>query len=148
MGKLNEHEYLIRMKEIQLKNLNKERKRKLKEEKKKCKHKKQNKKEHKKKFKLPSASKLILLGAILLCLEIVLFCEYVMLKLGDTSAMYVLIGIPATLIPVIWGYYSKAKAENTVGGIKHDTAMAELNQNVSYTENPVNMNPEHVDANG
>ena len=40
----------------------------------------------------------------------------------------VLIGIPATLIPIIWGYYSKAKAENTQGGITYDMAMMQLNQ--------------------
>lgn len=99
-------------------NLSKERKQKLREEKIKYGH----------KFKLPSTSKLILLGAILLCLQIVLFCEYVMITLGDTSAMYVLIGIPATLIPVIWGYYSKSKAENTSGGIIYETTMAQISQ--------------------
>jgi hypothetical protein len=40
-----------------------------------------------------STSKLILLGMILLCLQIVFFCEYAMLTLGDTSAMNILNGI-------------------------------------------------------
>lgn len=110
---LSEKEYEARMNKIKEHNASKQRKQKLKEEKRK----------HMPKFKLPSTSKLVLLGAILLCLEIVIFCEYVMIALGDTSAMYVLIGIPATLIPVIWGYYSKSKAENTSGGIVFETAM-------------------------
>lgn len=110
---LTEKEYELRMKRIKRDNISKERKWKLKEERKK----------YKTKFKLPSTSKLILLGVILLCIEIVVFCEYVMIMLGDTSAMYVLVGIPATLIPVIWGYYSKAKAENTVGGIVYEATM-------------------------
>lgn len=119
MWHLSEAEYESRMKKIKDSNASKERKRKLKEEKQK----------YRPKFKLPSTSKLILLGAVLLCLQIVIFCEYVMITLGDTSAMYVLVGIPATLIPVIWGYYSKAKAENTVGGITYTMAMMQKNNN-------------------
>lgn len=118
MGYISEKEYEARMKKIKHDNVSRERKRKLREEKRK----------HMPKFKLPSTSKLILIGAVLLCLQIVIFCEYVMITLGDTSAMYVLIGIPATLIPIIWGYYSKAKAENTQGGITYDMAMMQLNQ--------------------
>lgn len=118
MGFISEQEYERRMKRIKYENASKERKRKLKEEKRKGMP----------KFKLPSTSKLILFGAILLCLQIVIFCERTMITLGDTSAMYVLIGIPATLIPIIWGYYSKSKAENTQGGIVYDMAMMQLNQ--------------------
>ena len=118
MGFMSEREYETRMKRIQHENASDERKRKLKEEKRK----------NIPKLKLPSTSKLILIGAVLLCLEIVIFCEYTMIALGDTSAMYVLIGIPATLIPIIWGYYSKSKAENTQGGIVYDMAMKQLNQ--------------------
>ncbi|MBR5604319.1 MAG: hypothetical protein IKW51_09020 [Bacteroidales bacterium] len=118
MGYLSEKEYEARMRKLKQRNKSNERKRKLKEEKMKCFP----------KFKLPSTSKLILLGVILLCLQIVIFCEYTMITLGDTSAMYVLIGIPATLIPVVWGYYSKSKAENTQGGIVYDMAMKQLNQ--------------------
>lgn len=116
MRRISEKEYDFRMKEIQRDNLAKERARKLKEEKRKGKI----------KHKLPSTSKLILLGMILLCVQIVIFCEYAMMTLCDTSALYVLIGIPAALAPIIWGYYSKSKAENTAGGIVYDTAMAEM----------------------
>lgn len=116
MRRISEKEYDFRMREIQRDNLAKERARKLKEEKRKGKI----------KHKLPSTSKLILLGMILLCVQIVIFCEYAMMTLCDTSALYVLIGIPAALAPIIWGYYSKSKAENTAGGIIYDTAMAEM----------------------
>lgn len=119
---ISEREYNKKLRNIQDKNASKERKRKLKEEKNKYKH----------KTKLPSTSKLILLGVILLCLQIVIFCEYVMITLGDTSSLYVLIGVPTTLIPIIWGYYSKSKAENTVGGITYDMAMRENEQNQNY----------------
>lgn len=78
-----------------------------------------------KKLKKPSTSKLVLLGAVLICVEIVLFCEYMMLTTGDLSSMYVLIGIPASLSPVILGYYNKSKAENTANGITYELAMRE-----------------------
>lgn len=116
MRYISEKEFNFRMKEIQKENLSKERARKLKDEKRKGKQKR----------KLPSTSKLILLGMILLCVQIVIFCEYAMMTLYDASSLYVLIGIPAALAPIIWGYYSKSKAENTVGGIVYDTAMAEM----------------------
>lgn len=115
---MSKEEYDARMAAIKAKNANKERKNKLKEEKRK----------YRTKFKLPSTSKLILLGVMLLCLEIVIFCEYTMLALQDVSAMYVLIGIPAALVPIVWGYYSKSKAENTAGGIIYETAMKEKEQ--------------------
>lgn len=116
MRYISEKEFNSRMTRIQKENLSKERARKLREEKKKGRT----------KHKLPSTSKLILLGMILLCVQIVIFCEYAMMTLYDASSLYVLIGIPAALAPIIWGYYSKSKAENTVGGIVYDTAMAEM----------------------
>lgn len=113
---MTEKEYQTKLKKIQIKNLQKERKDKLKSEKDK----------YKKKHKLPSTSKLILLGVILLCLEIVIFCEYAMVHLGDTSALYALIGIPVAIAPAVVSYYMKSKAENTEGGIVYEAAMAEI----------------------
>lgn len=117
---LSEKDFNNRLKQIQAENVQKERLEILKKEKSK----------YKKKFKvkLPSTSKLILLVASLLCFQIVIFCEYVMFKFQDTSAMYALIGVPASLIPVVLGYYYKAKAENTIGGIVYDTAMSQTSQ--------------------
>lgn len=116
MKYLSEKEFNAQMKRIRAANLTKKRKAELKEERKKGKPKK----------KTFSMSKIVLLGIILLCVEIVIFCEYAMLKLMDTNSMYVLIGIPVALAPIIWGYYSKSKAENTSGGIVYETAMAQL----------------------
>lgn len=112
---ISERDYNAQMKKIKSDNKNKERLRALKVEKRKLRP----------KFKLPSTSKLVLFCSILICFEIVVFCEYTIIKLQDTSALYALIGIPATLIPIIWGYYSKSKAENTAGGIVYETAMRE-----------------------
>lgn len=75
-----------------------------------------------------SASKLIMFAMILLCLEIVIYAEFVMYALRDTTALYVLIGIPATLTASIWAYSIKSKAENTQGGLVYEATMAEIAQ--------------------
>lgn len=116
MKHLTDEEYNRRMRKLKTENIQRKKLENLKSE--------ENK--YKVKRKLPSTSKLLLIGAILLCLQIVLFCEYVMVKLQDTSSMYVLIGIPASLIPIILGYFYKSKAENTSGGIVFETAMSQL----------------------
>lgn len=46
-------------------------------------------------------------------------------RLCDLSQAYALLGIVASLAPVIFGYYSKSKAENTEGGIVYETVMKE-----------------------
>ena len=124
MWYMSEKEFNSRLEKIQAKNLTKERRKKLKLEKSK----------YRPKCKLPSTSKLVLFGSILLCLEIVIFCEYMMLSYGDTSSILALVGLPATLAPVILGYYSKAKSENTAGGITYDMAMLNVNQNDEEAE--------------
>lgn len=113
MSYISEREYKSRMKSIQEENKSKERELNLKKESEK----------YKRKFKLPSTSKIVLFVSILVCLQIIYFCENIMTESGDTSALYVLIGIPATMAPIIWAYYGKSKAENTVGGIVYETAM-------------------------
>lgn len=70
----------------------------------------------------PSTSKMVLWACVVICFQIILWAEYEMHRLGDISQAYVVIGIAAALIPVIWAYYSKSKAENTKGGIVYDTA--------------------------
>ena len=82
-----------------------------------------------------SYSKFILLGMIIMCFQIVFFCEYAIITLADTSAMYALIGIPVALAPIIWGYYSKSKAENTSGGIVYDMAMRNMEESAEDIEN-------------
>lgn len=121
---LTQEEFEKKLAEIQEKNKQKEYRRLLREERKKSRA----------KFKLPSTSKLILLVAFLLCLEIIIFCEYMMVKTGDLSSLYAMIGVASTLIPLCLGYYFKSKAENTAGGITYDMAMLEVNQNWNYEE--------------
>jgi uncharacterized membrane protein (DUF106 family) len=121
---LTQKEFEKKLAEIQEKNKQKEYRKLLREERKKSRT----------KIKLPSTSKLILLVAFLLCLEIIIFCEYMMVKTGDLSSLYSMIGVASALIPLCLGYYFKSKAENTAGGITYDMAMLEANQNLNYEE--------------
>ena len=75
-----------------------------------------------------STSKIVLLVVFILCIEIVIFSEVMMNKFGDLSAMYALIGVPATLVPTLVSYYHKSAKENSQGGITYDMAMLERQQ--------------------
>ena len=118
MGHMTKQEYEEKLYKIRCNNTDKKRRQKLKDEKKKYKTKK----------KLPSASKLILIGTTIICLQIIFFCECLMWKTGDLQAMYALIGVAASLVTVVTSYNRKARAENTSGGIVYETAMEELRQ--------------------
>lgn len=71
-------------------------------------------------------SKLALWFMFFVIFQVVLFTEYIMFKTQDLSALYVLIGIPATMVVPLWKYYSKSEAENTRGGIVYDAAMKQM----------------------
>lgn len=131
MAHISNEEYEIELAKIKAENASKERRRKLKEEEKKGKVKRE--------FKLPSMSKLMLFGIIALCLQIVLFSEYAMIKLQDASAMYALIGIPTAAVAAYLGYVQKSKAENTAGGIVYESAMLEKKQKMQAGQTHVDI---------
>lgn len=72
-----------------------------------------------------STSKLLLIVVVFLCLEIIVFSQYVMIKFQDLTALYTLIGVPVSLVPVALGYFYKSTKENTEGGIVFEQAMLE-----------------------
>lgn len=80
------------------------------------------------KFVLPSTSKVVLIIAALLCVEILFFCQYMILTTGDTNALYAMVGTIATLATVVLGYMVKSTRENVSGGIVFETAMASIGQ--------------------
>ena len=92
------------------------------------------------KFKKPNTSKLIVFVVFVICLQILWFSEHMVTVTGDTSYMYILIGIPAALIPTIIGYYNKSRAENVASsGYVYETRMAQLqNQIGNQDENENN----------
>jgi len=113
MRYMTKEEYIEKFKNLHARNVQIMRRRKLREERFKLFP----------KIKWPSTSKLVLWGVFLICIEMLAFSQYAMIALGDASAMYVLLGIPAALIPTCLGYFSKAKAENTIGGITYETVI-------------------------
>ena len=76
------------------------------------------------KIKLPSMSKLIVILMVISYFGIIIYTCYEMHVQCDLSSLYALIGISASMSAVIWGYFSKAKAENTRGGLTFESAMA------------------------
>lgn len=84
-----------------------------------------------------STSKLLLIVVVFLCLEIIVFSQYVMIKFQDLTALYTLIGVPVSLVPVALGYFYKSKAENTVNGIVYETALRQMENTDTNTINEV-----------
>lgn len=78
-----------------------------------------------------STSKIALLAVFIMCIQIILFCEIAMLKYGDFSALYALIGVPATIVPTLCAYYSKSAKENTEHGITYELAMREQQDEIT-----------------
>lgn len=113
MNYISDRDYNAQMKVIKRMNQSKEREMKLRKEREKYGF----------KLKMPSTSKIVLFVSLVICLQIVFFCERLMVELKDTSALYVLLGIPAAMAPIIWAYFSKSKAENTKNGIVYEIAM-------------------------
>ena len=113
---MSEREFNKKLKQIQKENESIRRKNKLQEE----------RSRFKKPKKKMTTSKLALLIMFVVIFQIVLFTEWLMYRTQDLSALYVLIGIPATMIVPLWKYYSKSEAENTSGGIVYDAAMKQM----------------------
>lgn len=116
MRYISEKEYNAEMSRIKHENESKARMRKLKAE---------RAKGRPRKSKKISNSKLVLWAMVALVFCIAIWFMYESHRLCDLSQAYALLGIVASLAPVIFGYYSKSKAENTSGGIIYETAMKE-----------------------
>lgn len=116
MRYISEKEYNAEMLRIKHENESKARLRKLKAE---------RAKGRQKKSRSISNSKLALWAMVILVFCIAIWFMYESHRLCDLSQAYALLGIVASLAPVIFGYYSKSKAENTEGGIVYETAMKE-----------------------
>lgn len=116
MRYISEKEYNAEMLRIKHENESKARHRKLRAEKAKGRQKKSR--------NIPT-SKLVLWAMVILVFGIAIWFMYESHRLCDLSQAYALLGIVASLAPVIFGYYSKSRAENTEGGIVYETAMKE-----------------------
>ena len=82
-----------------------------------------------------STSKIVLLVVFIMCIEILIFAEIMMNKYGDLSAMYALIGVPVSLVPIVLGYFKKSRIENSASGITYEMAMLEKQQELNNVVN-------------
>lgn len=113
---MTEKQYNSELAKLQKRNENKERKRRLREERMK----------YWPKFVLPSTSKIVLIVSAILCLEVLIFCQYMIVKTGDTNALYAMVGSLFTFMGIVLGYMVKSTKENTRNGITFETAMAQI----------------------
>lgn len=137
MRYVSEKEYKRRLHEIQRMNDSKLRLQKLNEQKKK----------YKKKKKI-TTSKLALWIMMAIMFEIVIFAQIIMWRFGDFSSLYVLIGIPAAMIPIVWKYYDKSAKENCANGIVYETAMKEHAADDESYDDDLNVQEIPVDQSG
>ena len=127
---MSEREFNKKLKEIQKENESIRRINKLEQERSRL---------RKTKKKKLTTSKLALLIMFFIVFEIVIFTELLMYKTQDLSALYVLIGIPATMILPLWRYYAKSQVENAQGGITYAMAMKESQSQPISDENIVDI---------
>jgi len=117
---MTKNQYDSKLAKLQKRNENIERRRKLREERMK----------YWPKFVLPSTSKIVLGISGLLCLEVLIFCQYMIIVTGDTNSLYAMVGALFTFMGTVISYYVKSTRENTKSGIVYETAMAQIQQPV------------------
>ena len=127
MAYMTKNQYDSKLAKLQRRNENIERRRRLREERMK----------YWPKFVLPSTSKIVLIVAALLCVEILIFCQWMIVKTGDTNSLYAMVGVIMSLASIVLGYFVKSTKQNTVGGITYETAMANMKQNEVSSEEAV-----------
>ena len=116
MAYMTKSQYDSKLAKLQKRNEDIERRRKLRKERMK----------HFPKFVLPSTSKIVLIVSAILCLEILAFCQYMIMVTGDTNALYAMVGALFTFMPIVIGYFVKSTKENTKNGVVYETTMAQL----------------------
>ena len=76
-----------------------------------------------------ATSKIVLAVMFAVCIEIIIYSQWAMYRLGDLTALITLLGIPACMTATLLSYYNKSVKENTSGGIIYETAMREFESN-------------------
>lgn len=126
---MTKSQYDSKLAKIQRKNETIERRRKLREERMK----------YWPKFIMPSTSKIVLIVAAILCVEILFFCQWMIVKTGDSNALYAMVGVVVSLASIVLGYFVKSTKENTVGGITFESAMLNAKQQEPPVEETTEM---------
>lgn len=120
MERLDEEQYRVALKRIELENLYKERNLRLKEEKNRLKP----------KIKLPSTSKLMAAYLFVVLNIMLIYAMIAMWHFMDLSYLGVLITDVAGQVITYFVYASKSKAENTKNGITYELALLEKQKEI------------------
>ncbi len=124
MAYMTKNQYDSELAKLQKRNESIERKRKLRKERMK----------YFPKIVLPSTSKIVLIVSAILCIEILAFCQYMILVTGDTNSLYAMVGALFSFMAIVLGYFVKSTKENTKNGITFEMAMIQ-NQEQPKCEN-------------
>ena len=87
------------------------------------------------KFRKPRTSKMVVWAVISMCIQILLFSEYMAVKTGDTSFMYSLVAIPAALLPTILSYMKNSRIEHQMGQFENSGRESQYNVKESTKDN-------------
>lgn len=86
-------------------------------------------------LKKPRTSKMVLWTVIAICIQILWFTEHMATVTGDTSFMYALIAIPASLIPTVLSYMKNSRVEHQMGQFEYPIEIP--SDDTNETDNPV-----------
>lgn len=89
-------------------------------------------------LKKPRTSKMVLWTVIAICIQILWFTEHMATITGDTSFMYALVAIPASLIPTVLSYMKNSRTEHQMGQFEYpiETSSNDINE-IDETDEPV-----------
>ena len=79
------------------------------------------------KMKKPRTSKMVVWTVIGMCIQILLFSEYMAVKTGGTNFMYSLVAIPAALLPTVLSYMKNSRIEHQMGQFENSGEMSAYN---------------------
>ena len=87
------------------------------------------------KLKKPRTSKMVLWTVIILCVQILWFTEHMATITGDTSFMYALVAIPASLIPTVLSHMKNSRVEHQMGQFENSIETPSADCSVTEDEN-------------
>lgn len=70
-------------------------------------------------------SKIVVAVIFMVCIEIIVYSQWVMYRLADLTALITLLGIPACMTTAAVAYLNKSAKQNTKNGITYELAMLE-----------------------
>ena len=96
-------------------------------------------------FKKPRTSKMVVWTVIGMCIQILLFSEYMAVKTGDTSFMYSLVAIPAALLPTVLSYMKNSRIEHQMGQFENSGQESQYNMGKNMVDSTNGIIKDDVD---